>query len=191
MNNAPTKVVAFLEAEPAERARAAVAEFNSVAARTGLNWIARQQPPGSDSDAALRIGFESKLPGVEHWDVAGGPFMNLAMAGQVAKLIERLQSGKVVVEVVAVAPKKVEKPKKLLTAKVGRETAGRRGKGVTTIFDLALTMDELKDLATILKQKCGTGGTAKDGRIEIQGDHRDRIVEELENLGYQVKRAGG
>jgi len=81
--------------------------------------------------------------------------------------------------------------KKILTAKVGRETAGRRGKGVTTIFDLALTEDQLKELAAALKQKCGTGGTVKNGRIEIQGDHRDRIVAELEQLGYRVKRAGG
>ena len=46
-------------------------------------------------------------------------------------------------------------------------------------------------LATLLKNRCGTGGTAKDGRIEIQGDHRDNLARELEKLGYKVKRAGG
>jgi mannose-6-phosphate isomerase-like protein (cupin superfamily) len=49
----------------------------------------------------------------------------------------------------------------------------------------------LRELATTLKQRCGTGGTVKDGRIEIQGDQRERIVAELEKLGYQVKRVGG
>ena len=75
--------------------------------------------------------------------------------------------------------------------KVGRETAGRRGKGVTTVFDLPLSDDAVRELATLLKQRCGTGGTVKDGRIEIQGDQRDRIVVELERLGYKVKRVGG
>ena len=81
--------------------------------------------------------------------------------------------------------------KKTHTVKVSRETAGRRGKGVTVISDLPLTGDQLKELATKLKNSCGTGGTAKDGRIEIQGDLRDRIAAELEKLGYKVKRAGG
>src|SRR5262249_61393030 len=80
--------------------------------------------------------------------------------------------------------------KKPLTAKVGRETAGRRGKGVTTVFDLPLEAD-VRELAATLKQRCGTGGTVKDGRIEIQGDQRERIVAELERLGYKVKRGGG
>ncbi len=84
-----------------------------------------------------------------------------------------------------------EAPKKALTAKVGRETAGRKGKGVTTIFDLPMKEEELKELAATLKQKCGTGGTVKDGRIEIQGDNRDRVCQELERLGYKVKKAGG
>jgi translation initiation factor 1 len=80
---------------------------------------------------------------------------------------------------------------KSITLKVGRETSGRRGKGVTTVFDTPLSENDLKELAAFLKQKCGTGGTAKDGRIEIQGDQRERIVAELEKLGYKVKRAGG
>lgn len=81
--------------------------------------------------------------------------------------------------------------KKGATIKVGRETAGRKGKGVTTVFDAPLDEAGLKELGALLKQKCGTGGTVKDGRIEIQGDQRDRIVAELEALGYKVKRVGG
>jgi predicted translation initiation factor SUI1 len=84
-----------------------------------------------------------------------------------------------------------ESAKKPITAKVGRETAGRRGKGVTTVFDLPLDEDRLRELAATLKQRCGTGGTVKDGRIEIQGDQRARIATELEKLGYKVKRVGG
>jgi predicted translation initiation factor SUI1 len=78
-----------------------------------------------------------------------------------------------------------------ITIRVGRETKGRRGKGVTTVSDLPLSEDKLLELAASLKQRLGTGGTIKDGRVEIQGDHRDRIVAELEGLGYRVKRAGG
>jgi protein-tyrosine phosphatase len=77
------------------------------------------------------------------------------------------------------------------TLKVGRETAGRRGKGVTTVFDVPLDEGGLQQLAATLKQRCGTGGTVKDGRIEIQGDQRERIVAELERLGYKTKRVGG
>lgn len=89
------------------------------------------------------------------------------------------------------AARSSEPPKKQMTAKVGRETAGRRGKGVTTVFDLPMDEDALKELAAKLKQRCGTGGTVKDGRIEIQGDQRERIVAELEELGFKVKRVGG
>jgi len=84
-----------------------------------------------------------------------------------------------------------EQPKEQITLKVGRETAGRRGKGVTTIFDMPLSEATVLELAAKLKQRCGTGGTVKDGRIEIQGDQRERIVTELEKLGYKVKRVGG
>ena len=86
--------------------------------------------------------------------------------------------------------KKEEVPKNV-TVRVGRETKGRRGKGVTTVSDLPLDENGLAELAAKLKQLLGTGGTIKDGRIEIQSDHRDRIVAELEGMGYQVKRAGG
>jgi translation initiation factor 1 len=56
---------------------------------------------------------------------------------------------------------------------------------------LALSADDLKTLAKKLKQECGTGGTIKDGIIEIQGEHREKIAEVLRKLGYKVKIAGG
>ena len=75
--------------------------------------------------------------------------------------------------------------------RVSRETKGRKGKGVTIISGLPLNDLELKFLAKELKQKCGTGGTVKDGHIEIQGDQRDILVAELIKKGYQAKRVGG
>lgn len=75
--------------------------------------------------------------------------------------------------------------------RVGRETKGRRGKAVTVITGVPLDALELDDLAKRLKTLCGAGGTVKGGRIEIQGDHRDRVVPELESRGWTVKRSGG
>jgi len=77
------------------------------------------------------------------------------------------------------------------TVRVGRETKGRKGKGVTVITGIPLNSDEITKLAKKLKQKLGTGGTVKDGVIEIQGDHRDALVEELKEKGFKVKRSGG
>lgn len=86
---------------------------------------------------------------------------------------------------------KASGPSRAGVVRVGRETKGRRGKGVTIVADLPLDENGLQELATRLKTRLGTGGTVKDRRIEIQGDHRDRIVVELEGMGYRVKRAGG
>lgn len=75
--------------------------------------------------------------------------------------------------------------------RVGRETKGRKGKGVTLVSGVPLSCEELKVLAKELKQKCGSGGTLKDGVIEIQGDHRDLLIELLKAKGWPVKRSGG
>jgi translation initiation factor 1 len=75
--------------------------------------------------------------------------------------------------------------------RVSREVAGRGGKGVSVITGLPLQDAELEALATQLKRSCGAGGAVRDGRIEIQGDHRDRLVAELTKLGYAAKRSGG
>lgn len=75
--------------------------------------------------------------------------------------------------------------------RIRRETAGRNGKGVTTISGLLMNNEELKNTAKHLKQLCGTGGALKDGVIEIQGDQRSKIKIELEKLGHTVKLAGG
>ena len=67
----------------------------------------------------------------------------------------------------------------------------RNGKPLTVVLGLPLRADELTELARKLKQGCGSGGTAKDGQIEIQGDHRDKVVATLQGAGYTVKLAGG
>jgi len=75
--------------------------------------------------------------------------------------------------------------------RVGREVAGRGGKGVSVVTGLPLSEAALDELATRLKKSCGAGGVAREGRIEIQGDHRDKLVAELVKLGYDAKRSGG
>ena len=75
--------------------------------------------------------------------------------------------------------------------RIGRETKGRKGSGVTLVTGLRLDPDQLHALAGTLKKKCGAGGAVKDGVIEIQGDHRDLVILELQKLGHTVKRAGG
>jgi translation initiation factor 1 len=75
--------------------------------------------------------------------------------------------------------------------RIRRETKGRKGKGVTTLSGFSMSESELKVLAKQLKQKCSTGGTVKDGMIEIQGDHREILKVELEKRGLTAKLAGG
>jgi len=75
--------------------------------------------------------------------------------------------------------------------RIRRETAGRNGKGVTTISGILLEEAKLKDLAKALKVTCGVGGSLKDGIIEIQGDQREKVKAELEKRGFTVKLAGG
>ena len=75
--------------------------------------------------------------------------------------------------------------------RIRRETKGRKGKTVTTIFGLPLNENELKQFVKTLKRRCGTGGSVRDGIIVIQGDHRETLFEEIKKNGYTVKIAGG
>jgi len=75
--------------------------------------------------------------------------------------------------------------------RVSRQTKGRKGAGVSIVTGIPLAEAEMKKLAKTLKKKCGSGGTVKNGTIEIQGDHRQTLVDTLHALGYKAKLAGG
>lgn len=90
-----------------------------------------------------------------------------------------------------VCPKGAPGAAKPTAVRVGREVKGRAGKGVTTVTGLAASLSDIESLATKLKKRCGSGGTVRQGVIEIQGDHRDVIVAELIKLGWPAKKSGG
>lgn len=147
----------------------------------------------------LQERFPAWIENVEFWHVDDAPEVLSLIEREIVGLTARLIGGgkreepaaeDVIKEKVGTKAKK-EVPTSASVIKVGRETKGRRGKGVTTVFDLPLDEAGLLDLAATLKQKCGTGGTVKDGRIEIQGDQRERLVAVLEGMGFRVKRVGG
>lgn len=75
--------------------------------------------------------------------------------------------------------------------RVRREKSGRGGKVVTVISGIPMAGDELKALAKQLKQQCGSGGAVKDGLVEVQGDHREKLQAFLANRGWTVKISGG
>ena len=94
--------------------------------------------------------------------------------------------------------KKEEIPRKVVslpphqqTVYLHRDSKGRGGSSVTLLKNLTLSEEDLKHLAKRLKQICGSGGTVKENVIEIQGEHREKIAEELRKMGYKVKIAGG
>jgi predicted translation initiation factor SUI1 len=135
---------------------------------------------------------------VEFWQVDDTPEVLGLNEREVMDLAARLLVGGR--KRVAPPPEIVVEPavtKKEMTRKsppvvrLGRETKGRRGKGVTTVSDVPLDEAGLLALATKLKDRCGTGGTVKDSVVEIQGDQRDRLAVVLEGKGYRVKRVGG
>ena len=88
------------------------------------------------------------------------------------------------------AARRARRPQAAGPVRVGRQTKGRKGSGVTVITGLPLSAAELSELAGALKRRCGSGGTVRAGTIEIQGDHRDLLVAELTARGWPAKRAG-
>ena len=77
------------------------------------------------------------------------------------------------------------------TIRIQREVKGRKGKTVTVVFGVPLENEKLKQLAKVLKGRCGTGGSVKNGLIIIQGDHRQTLLAEIKKHGYKTKLAGG
>ncbi len=85
----------------------------------------------------------------------------------------------------------VEVPPNKQTARIEHDRKRRRGKVVTVISGLVLSESKLTELAKTLKNRCGAGGTVKDSEIEIQGEHRDKIAQWLQEMGYRTKFVGG
>lgn len=131
----------------------------------------------------LQERFPAWAEKVEFWHIDDAPGALPLIEREIMGLVARLLGGR---GEELPAPEQalpaVEPAKKPITVKVGKETKGRRGKGVTTVSDVPLDEAGLLELAGKLKQKCGTGGTVEDGRIEIQGDQRERLADVLEGL---------
>jgi predicted translation initiation factor SUI1 len=147
----------------------------------------------------LQERFPTWTDKVEFWHVEDDgdalPLIEKEVTDLAARLIaggRPRKAGKLEVVLEIVEPKGTPKaPERGAVVRLGRETKGRHGKGVTIVSDIPLDEAGLLELAAKLKQRCGTGGTVKDGRIEIQGDQRARLTEELQGMGYRVKRVGG
>jgi translation initiation factor 1 len=88
-------------------------------------------------------------------------------------------------------PEQRSLPPEKQEAHIRREKKGRGGKTVTVVRNLQLSPGDLKALGKQLRQACGSGGTVKDGNVEIQGDHRERVAATLAELGYRCKFTGG
>jgi translation initiation factor 1 len=146
----------------------------------------------------LQERFPAWTEKVEFWQVDDAPEVLGLIEREVMDLAARLIGGgrkratpPLVSAAEPVVAKKEITKKIAPVVRLGRETKGRRGKGVTTVSEVPLDEAGLLDLATKLKNRCGTGGTVKDDVIEIQGDQRDRLAVVLEDMGYRVKRVGG
>lgn len=148
----------------------------------------------------LQERFEAWTERVEFWHVDDAPealaLIEREVMGLTARLIgggkrQELATPEADTQRVGAKTNSEVTKTNAVVVRVGRETKGRRGKGVTIVSDVPLDEEGLLDLAAKLKQRCGTGGTVKDGRIEIQGDQRERLVAVLESMGYRVKRVGG
>jgi protein-tyrosine phosphatase len=146
----------------------------------------------------LQERFPAWIEKVEFWHVDDAPGVLALIEREIVDLTARLIAGgkrrkaqEMAAEPVAPSIKKEVIKTSAGVVRLGRETKGRRGKGVTTVSDLPMDDAGLMELAAQLKQRCGSGGTVKDGRIEIQGDHRERLTAVLEGMGYRIKRVGG
>lgn len=165
----------------------------------GYPWKAEVRDPGKVTPEELQeakrviglVPLDTTGDNVEVWDFPSS-VDDASVQARVNQLIAQLLGGggeppPEPVPVPGAKPTATQRP----TVKVGRETKGRKGKGVTIISEVPLEADGLRELAATLKQRCGTGGTVEDGCILIQGDQRERVTTELEKLGYRVKRVGG
>ncbi|CUA84653.1 translation initiation factor [Pseudidiomarina woesei] len=89
------------------------------------------------------------------------------------------------------SPRNNDTPDTSVPVRIQRQTKGRKGKGVTVIFDLPAQNALLQEYASALRKLCGVGGAVKDDTIELQGDQREKAKRWLEQKGFSVKLAGG
>ncbi len=108
---------------------------------------------------------------------------------QLSTLVYSTDVGKV--EQAQTAPETLGEAYKDGFVRIGRETKGRKGKGVIIVSGIVQSPEEFKKTAQTLKKKCGTGGAVKGDVIEIQGDDREKVKSVLESIGYKCKLAGG
>jgi protein-tyrosine phosphatase len=201
MNNVGPMAMSAVKALEARGLRA-VAEFSRFPIQVTAedfetaHWIVALKE--AEHLPLLHERFPAWAEKVEFWHVDDAPEVLDLIERETMDLAARLIGGgrKRVSHPPEIAAKPVvakeEMPKKSApVVRLGRETKGRRGKGVTTLSDIPLDEVGLLALATKLKDRCGTGGTVKDGVIEIQGDQRDRLASVLESMGYRVMRVGG
>lgn len=129
----------------------------------------------------------------EHWRIEAATTINQNISNLIVRLILKGGKRQPTAQSPGSGPSRSTASKTAAQAavRVGLESKGRGGKKVSVISGLPLSDSELDDLTTKLKRSCGTGGTFKDGQIEIQGDHRDKLMTELGKLGYKPKRKGG
>ena len=121
----------------------------------------------------------------------GKDLSGLADLAQLGGLVVKATAPVTNAEVAAAAEAVAQAQRARDIVRVSRETKGRGGKAVTLVKGVSLSDNELEALGKQLKTACGSGGTVKDGIVEVQGDHCERIVALLCAQGYKAKRAGG
>ncbi|MFN8554143.1 MAG: hypothetical protein U0103_21925 [Candidatus Obscuribacterales bacterium] len=207
MTNQASARILFLSPD-LEKGKLAKELFDSEAAKAELAWNAlcglHSELSQAKQDANLVVilhnGIAPNLPQsnsvrTESWNI-GTPDDNL-LQQNISRLVVRLilQGGRrtpLSVETTTKANHTADaKAAAQAMVRVGLESKGRGGKKVSVITGLPLSDTEFDTLTTKLKRTCGTGGTHKDGQIEIQGDHREKLMAELQKLGYKPKKTGG
>lgn len=190
-----------------ERSQTAQRIFEEEARKSALEWTAayglHSQPPDTDQANLIVILHNGIAPQIQISDAVKTEVWNIGtpdddlLQQNISRLVVRLilQGGRRTPVAVhtETASSKTDRAKAAAQAmvRVGLESKGRGGKKVSVITGLPLSDTEFDTLTTRLKRTCGTGGTHKDGQIEIQGDHRDKLMAELQKLGYKPKKTGG
>lgn len=209
MTDVAQKMLLFVSASAEARQNAATI-FQTEATKADLAWngnsadlsdtksIASAQMIIVLTDASGKEQIQTTQAPAETWKLPDLDGASDQLQKNVSQLIVRLifQGGRrtpaqTTEQVKSITPSESAKLAAQAMVRVGLESKSRGGKKVSVITGLPLSDTEFDALTTKLKRTCGTGGTHKDGQIEIQGDHRDKLMAELQKLGYKPKRTGG